>query len=335
MQQERTDHERAIKQMAELRASNAELEDDVEELKKQVAARDATIAAAASKAATDSAVAAAATSSALAAKNDLAQFLSPRSGGSRVSRRGVSERPGAASEANRFSTLRDAKGTLRAGASAQIDLASEVQSLKAQRAELRDRLDAERLKFVDVLGLVRQLSIVVGVDGASNALTSANAMTSTATKSSNVSSAVTTTVATTASTSSSIANELSPRSGTIPASALGTTASARIGSVIYRRQQSAAHAQPPSGKPLAALAAANNVRAQATSTTTTTSTTSPPSPTMLTDTATRIRVTIDKIAEQQETALPNVWFFFSLFSFLFSQNYLEIDVSILNTTHGA
>jgi hypothetical protein len=80
LMQERTDHERSIVQVADLRAANADLEDDIKELKLELEKRELAMKTAAA--------------TADVAKRDLETMLSTRSGGSRVSAR-PSVRPGA------------------------------------------------------------------------------------------------------------------------------------------------------------------------------------------------------------------------------------------------
>jgi hypothetical protein len=147
LQQERVDHERTIAQLAETRDAHDDLEQDVQELKREL------------KQAKDT-----------AAVNHL---LSVRSGGSRIGARpGATLRPGGTlrparpganrpdgSSANRFSTLRVDAGF--------VDLSAEVRALKQQKVELRDQLERESKKLVEVLALVSQLNIVMGINSSS------------------------------------------------------------------------------------------------------------------------------------------------------------------------
>lgn len=140
LQQERVDHERTIAQLTEARDAHDDLDQDVQELKREL------------KQAKDS-----------AAVNHL---LSVRSGGSRIGARPGGggtlrpTRPGAnrpdGSSANRFSTLRVDAGF--------VDLSAEVRALKQQKVELRDQLERESKKLVEVMSLVSQLNIVMGIN---------------------------------------------------------------------------------------------------------------------------------------------------------------------------
>jgi hypothetical protein len=142
LQQERVDHERTLAQMNEAREARDDLEQDVQELTRELQkSKDAAL------------------------KPDFNNLLSVRSGGSRVTPRAAGTmrpvRPVAtpgrgASAANRFSTM-------RAGDVGVVDLSAEVRLLKQQKAELREQLEAETKKHVEVLSLLNQLNVVMGV----------------------------------------------------------------------------------------------------------------------------------------------------------------------------
>lgn len=193
LQQERVEHERSMAQLAEAREAHAELEEDVVQLKKQLER--------AQKDVKDAKVVA----------NNVNQYLSIRSGGSRIGKRpsagarpltaAAAARPGArpggsviVSSANKYSTMRDM--TLRG---VTYDLSGELQNMKAQKAELvrapqtakwlltaittcwqRDKLERERKIMIEVMALISQLNIVVGTHDVAAKLSTARTPTTVA-----------------------------------------------------------------------------------------------------------------------------------------------------------
>lgn len=140
LQQERLEHERSLAQLAEARAARDDLEQDVQELTRELKQ----------------------TKESATTQKNLTALLSVRSGGSRVgtmrpTRPGMTpSRPGGVqSSANRFSTMRVDAGV--------VDLSAEVRALKQQKVELREQLEAETKKHLEVTALLNQLNIIMGI----------------------------------------------------------------------------------------------------------------------------------------------------------------------------
>lgn len=75
------------------------------------------------------------------------------------------------SQINKFSTLRSGGVMTQTMRGVQWDLTGELHALKAQKAELREKLERERKTMIQVMSLVQQLSIVTGTnDGGLGAL---------------------------------------------------------------------------------------------------------------------------------------------------------------------